>query len=140
MRKIDEIILHCSATPEGREHDVEDIRRWHVDGRGWSDVGYHYIILLDGTVQAGRPVNIQGAHCKGQNKTTVGICYIGGCDKLMKAKDTMNHGQEKAFLNLVESLRGVFGKTIKVTGHNEYSSHKACPSFVVKEKWPDING
>lgn len=82
MRKIDEIILHCSATPEGREHDVEDIRRWHVDGRGWSDVGYHYIILLDGTVQAGRPVNIQGAHCKGQNKTTVGICYIGGCDKL----------------------------------------------------------
>lgn len=140
MRGIDEIILHCSATPEGRAHDVADIRRWHVDGRGWSDIGYHYCILLDGTVEAGRPVAIQGAHVKGKNKTTIGVCYIGGCDKDMKAKDTMNHGQERSFLNLVAALRGVFGEELKVRGHNEYSTHKSCPSFVVKEKWPDING
>ena len=138
MRFIDEIILHCSATPEGRHHDVEDIRRWHVDGRGWSDVGYHFCILLDGTVQAGRPVERQGAHVKGRNKATIGVCYIGGTDKAGEAKDTMNHGQERAFLNLVEVLRGTFGE-LKVAGHNQYS-YKACPSFKVDEKWPDING
>jgi N-acetylmuramoyl-L-alanine amidase len=140
MRNIDEIILHCSATPEGRAHDVADIRRWHVDGRGWSDIGYHFCILLDGTVEAGRPVARQGAHCKGKNKDTVGVCYIGGCDKSMKPKDTMNHGQEKAFLNLVNTLRGVYGEELMVSGHNQYSKHKSCPSFVVSEKWPDING
>ncbi len=138
MRDINEIILHCSATPEGRHHDVEDIRRWHVDGRGWSDIGYHYLILLDGTVEAGRPVARQGAHCKGHNKDTIGICYVGGCDKSMKPKDTMNHGQEKAFLNLVEALRNVFGE-LKVHGHQLYAPHKACPSFKVEDKWPDIN-
>ena len=139
MREIDEIILHCSATPEGRHHDVADIRRWHVDGRGWSDVGYHFCILLDGTVEAGRPVSRQGAHVKGHNKTSIGVCYIGGCDKNMEPKDTMNHGQERAFLNLVEVLRGTFGE-LKVVGHNQYSTHKACPSFKVEEKWPCING
>jgi N-acetylmuramoyl-L-alanine amidase len=139
MRDIDEIILHCTATPEGRQHDVADIRRWHVDGRGWSDIGYHYLILLDGTVEAGRPVKRQGAHCKGRNKSSIGICYVGGCDKGMQPKDTMNHGQEKAFLNLVESLRNIFGE-LKVHGHRLYAPHKACPSFDVEEKWPDING
>lgn len=138
MRAINEIILHCSATPEGRNHDVADIRRWHVDGRGWSDVGYHYCILLDGTVEAGRPVKRQGAHCKGKNKDTIGVCYIGGCDKNMQPKDTMNHGQEKAFLNLVETLRNVYGE-LTVSGHNQYSTHKACPSFKVADKWPCIN-
>lgn len=140
MREINEIILHCSATPEGRAHDVADIRKWHVNGRGWSDIGYHYCILLDGSVEAGRPVAAQGAHVKGKNKTSIGVCYIGGCDKNMKPKDTMNHGQEKAFLNLVETLRGVYGVEVTVHGHNEYSKHKSCPSFVVLDKWPDING
>lgn len=139
MRDIDEIILHCSATPEGRAHDVADIRRWHVDGRGWSDVGYHFCILIDGTIEAGRPVNIQGAHVKGRNKTSIGVCYIGGCDKDMKAKDTMNHGQERAFLNLVATLRGIYGEELRVSGHNQYAK-KSCPSFVVEEKWSDING
>lgn len=139
VRDVNEIIVHCSATPEGRDHDVADIRRWHVDGRGWSDVGYHYCILLDGTIEAGRPVSRAGAHCKGKNKNTIGICYIGGCDKNMQPKDTMNHGQEKACLNLIETLRGVFGD-LKVSGHNEYAPHKACPSFDVNTKWPDING
>jgi len=137
MREINELILHCSATPEGRDHDVEDIRGWHVNGNGWSDIGYHFCILLDGTVEAGRPVSRQGAHCKGKNKGTIGICYIGGCDKNMQPKDTMNHGQEKAFRNLVATLRGVYGELI-ISGHNEYAPHKACPSFIVHEKFEDL--
>ena len=64
MRHIDEIILHCSATPEGRDVSLDDIRRWHVDERGWSDVGYHFVITLDGVVHAGRPMDIAGAHVK----------------------------------------------------------------------------
>tara|TARA_R110001632_G_scaffold174521_1_gene294103 strand:+ start:521 stop:721 length:201 start_codon:yes stop_codon:yes gene_type:complete len=54
MRKIDKIIVHCSATPQFKDFDVEDIRDWHVNGNGWSDIGYHYIIKLDGEIQVGR--------------------------------------------------------------------------------------
>ena len=87
MRKINKIILHCSATPEGREHNVEDIRRWHLR-RGFSDIGYHYLIHLDGTIEVGRPIEKRGAHCSGQNRNSIGICYVGGMDKEMKkAKD-----------------------------------------------------
>ena len=68
MRKINKAIVHCTATPEGRHTTVEDVRRWHLD-RGWSDIGYHYLIYLDGTVHEGRPIEIQGAHTKGKTKT-----------------------------------------------------------------------
>ena len=66
-------ILHCSATPAGRPHNAAEIRRWHVDGNGWSDIGYHYVILIDGTVEAGRPLWRKGAHTKGHNND-IGIC------------------------------------------------------------------
>ena len=69
MRNIDRIVLHCSATPEGKDYSVETIRDWHVNGRGWSDIGYHYVIRLDGSVELGRPIDKIGAHVKGHNKT-----------------------------------------------------------------------
>ena len=77
MRKITEIILHCSATAEGLDFSVRDIRAWHK-AQGWADVGYHYVVRLDGTVQEGRPLEQAGAHCKGHNDRSIGICYIGG--------------------------------------------------------------
>lgn len=139
MRDITEIILHCSATREGQDISTNTIRKWHVDGRGWRDIGYHFVVLLDGTVEAGRPIEMSGAHTKGRNKTTIGICYIGGVEKDGKtAKDTMNHGQEKATLNLIAVLRAIYGD-VPVSGHNKYAA-KACPSFEVDEKWPDLNG
>lgn len=131
MRRIDKIIIHCSATPEGREVTVETIRRWHKN-QGWSDIGYHYIIYLDGSVHEGRPIERIGAHTTGQNTYSIGICYIGGCDKNMKPKDTRTAEQEASLVKLVKSLKERFpGATVH--GHNEYAA-RACPSFDVK-KW-----
>ena len=137
MRKINKIILHCTATAEGKDYSVETIRKWHLK-RGWSDIGYHYLIGLDGTIHLGRPVIKQGAHTKGENKTSIGIAYVGGVesDKVegkWKAKDTMTQAQERNFLVLYYSLKTCFGE-LSLHGHNEFSN-KACPSFVVNEKY-----
>jgi N-acetylmuramoyl-L-alanine amidase len=141
MRDLNRIILHCSATKEGREYSVETIRKWHTDpkpkGRGWSDIGYHYVIHLDGSVSQGRPLDRSGAHTKGHNADTVGICYIGGIDKEGKPNDTMTPEQNKAFRMLVLSLRTLFDADMTIHGHNEFSA-KACPSFIVKEKFADM--
>ena len=136
-RRIDEIVLHCSATREGQDISVETIRSWHVDGNGWSDIGYHAVIMLDGTVELGRPLRRSGAHVKGRNSTTIGVCYIGGVEADGKtAKDTMTPAQEQAFRNYVTTMRSVLGP-LTISGHNQYSS-KACPSFDVREKFADI--
>ena len=88
MREINKIIVHCSATREFQDVKTEEIRRWHMD-KGWSDVGYHYLIELDGSINKGRPVERIGAHCKGHNNDSIGVCYIGGVDKDLKAKNTL---------------------------------------------------
>ena len=77
MRSIDKIIIHCSATPPHKDFSAEDIRDWHVKGNKWSDIGYHYIVKLDGSMEYGRPIEVPGAHCKGHNQDSIGICYIG---------------------------------------------------------------
>jgi len=131
------IILHCSATKEGQDFSVATIRDWHVKGRGWSDIGYHWVIRLDGSIEVGRPLEKSGAHTKGHNKDSVGVCYIGGCDADGKPKDTMNPEQEKAWRMIVLSLRTLYGDHITIHGHNEYAN-KACPSFIVEEKFADM--
>ena len=98
MRDLNRIILHCSATREGKDFSVDTIRGWHVNGNGWSDIGYHWVIRIDGSIEVGRPLEKSGAHTKGHNKDSVGVCYIGGCDGGGKPKDTMNPEQEKAWL------------------------------------------
>ena len=137
MRDISRIMLHCSATVEGKDYSVDTIRKWHVDGRGWSDIGYHYVIQLDGTISQGRPITRAGAHTKGHNKDSIGICYIGGIDADKKPKDTMTPEQNSAFRMLVRSIRILFGEDITIHGHNEFAN-KACPSFIVKEKFFDM--
>ena len=86
MRTIDKIILHCAATKEGRDIKTETIKSWHVKGNGWSDIGYHYVIELDGTVKKGRPMHRSGAHTKGHNTGSIGVCYVGGIDIAKKPK------------------------------------------------------
>jgi len=137
MRDLKRIILHCSATKEGQDFSVATIRDWHVKGRGWSDIGYHWVIRLDGSIEVGRPLEKSGAHTKGHNKDSVGVCYIGGCDADGKPKDTMNPEQEKAWRMIVLSLRTLYGDHITIHGHNEYAN-KACPSFIVEEKFADM--
>jgi N-acetylmuramoyl-L-alanine amidase len=137
MRKLTRIILHCTATPEGRHVDVDTIRSWHKK-RGWSDIGYHYVIYPDGSVHAGRDVAKVGAHVVGHNADTIGVVYVGGTDAGGKAKDTMNAAQETAFVNLVKHLRDQYGP-LTLHGHNEYAA-KACPSFNVKHKFEWLVG
>ena len=131
MRKIDKIIIHCSATPEGRDVKMETIRDWHLK-RGWSDIGYHYVIELDGKIVPARPLERVGAHCKGENTGSIGICYIGGVDQDMNPKDTRTDAQRSALHNLLFDLTDNFAKAT-IHGHNEFSS-KACPSFDVQSE------
>jgi len=133
MREIDKIIIHCSATREGQDVSVDTIRRWHIVERGWSDIGYHYVIGLDGSIHKGRLNSVQGAHTKGHNKNSLGICYVGGCDKDLKPKDTRTDAQKRSFYILIEGLKSIYPKA-KIHGHNEFSD-KYCPSFNVKEEY-----
>jgi len=132
MRAIKEIIIHCSATVEGKDFSVEDIDRWHKQ-RGWSGVGYHYVIRLDGTIEAGRPLDKIGAHCKGRNQGSIGICYIGGVDSNNDPKDTRTQAQKISLQRLVSGLDVTFGG-LKVYGHNSFAN-KACPSFNVDKEY-----
>lgn len=130
MRELKEIILHCTATKEGQDYSVEQVRQWHLD-RGFNDIGYHYIIRLDGTVEAGRPLETVGAHCKGHNANSIGIAYVGGLDKNGRPKDTRTLPQKEAMRRLVDDLKQYFPRLV-VHGHNEYST-KSCPCFSVLE-------
>ena len=130
MRAISEIILHCTATPEGREVSVATIRAGHL-ARGFNDIGYHYVIGLDGTVRKGRPVEKIGAHCPGHNAKSIGVAYVGGVATDGKTpKDTRTQAQCMALTGLVRELLAQHpGATVH--GHNEFAA-KACPSFNVK--------
>lgn len=139
MRRIDEIIIHCAATPEGRADTAEDIRRWHTapkpKGNGWKDIGYHFVILLDGTIQQGRKIELAGAHCTGHNRFSIGVCYIGGKTKDGKtSKDTRTEAQNAALKELVIKLQQLYQIPLEnIHGHNHYAN-KACPCFDV-EQW-----
>lgn len=129
-RAIDEIIVHCAATPEGKYFDVRDVTAWHKQ-RGWGRCGYHFIVLLDGTIQEGCPVGQEGIHTKRHNKGTIGISYIGGVSANGKmAKDTRTKSQRAALTGLVMALKAKHGITKRASGHNQYAQ-KACPSFSV---------
>lgn len=127
MRKINEIIIHCSATPEGRPHTAAHIDQWHRR-RGFACIGYHYVIRLDGTVETGRPVGQYGAHCLGHNTNSIGVCYIGGLTKDGKhPKDTRTDKQKAALLQLLKSLKEQYPDAA-IHGHRDFAA-KACPCF-----------
>jgi N-acetylmuramoyl-L-alanine amidase len=144
MRTINQVILHCTATTLERELSVQEIRGWHVIDRGWADIGYHFLIHQDGTIEKGRPIHKMGAHTFGNNFGSVGVAYCGGViEKKTKTtkkyvpKDTMTKEQESSFRELFKILSVIFGE-LKLRGHNDYSEKKACPSFKVNEKFGDI--
>lgn len=126
-RNITEIIVHCSATPEGKDYTVANIKQWHLQ-RGFSDIGYHYVIYRDGSVHAGRSESISGAHCTGHNSISIGVCYIGGMDSANKnPKDTRTQQQKDALLRLLKELKKKYPKA-KIHSHKDFAN-KACPSF-----------
>lgn len=131
MRTIKEIIIHCSATPEGKPFTVQDITAWHKS-RGFRTIGYHFVIYLDGSIHNGRPLQEVGAHCKGHNAQSIGICYIGGCAPTgITPKDTRTAEQSYALRNLLKELKAKFPDAT-IHGHREFAN-KACPSFDVSE-------
>ena len=134
-RTIKEIIVHCTATPEGRDYTVEDIRRQHK-AQGWSDIGYHYVIYRNGKLRDGRNVNIIGSHCQGRNAHSIGVVYVGGCDTHMKPKDTRTPEQKETLAKLLTALRIIY-PGVEIHGHNEYAN-KACPSFDVQKEYRNL--
>ena len=135
MRKIDKIIIHCSATKEGADFHVKDIDRWHRQ-KGYKCIGYHYVIALDGTIETGRDEAEIGAHCKGYNANSIGICYIGGLGEDGKPKDTRTT-QQKAALYLLLGILKLKYPDATIHGHNEFAN-KACPSFDVQAEYGDM--
>lgn len=136
MRTINEIIVHCSATPEGRPTTVGDIRSWHKK-RGFKDIGYHYVVYLDGSIHAGRPESAIGAHCTGHNRHSIGVCYIGGVAKDMKSpKDTRTEAQKKSLLQLLRQLKKKYPQA-KIYGHRDFAA-KACPSFDARKEYANL--
>jgi N-acetylmuramoyl-L-alanine amidase len=137
MRKITEIIVHCTATradwwaSKRTSEKVREIKRWHVQDRGWSDIGYHFLIDRDGTVAKGRDIARDGAHVQGKNKGTIGISLFGGHGSAETDKFAQHFTpeQDAALRNLIRDLQASYGK-VPVTGHNQYAA-KACPGFNV---------
>lgn len=136
MRHITELIIHCSATREGQDFTAADIRRWHVDGNGWQDIGYHFVVRLDGTIELGRPLAQAGAHCSGRNQNSLGICYVGGLDQNLRPKDTRTEAQKCALCDLLRVLLRIFPEAT-IHGHREYAA-KACPCFDAAREYRDL--
>jgi N-acetyl-anhydromuramyl-L-alanine amidase AmpD len=140
MNSIDSIIIHCSATKTGQNFKAKDIDRMHRE-RNFTMIGYHYVIDLDGTIEEGRPLNMEGAHCntKGTsglsyNKHSVGICYIGGLDANDKPADTRTEAQKKALIELVSRLKLQFN-IIEILGHRDTSPDLNDNGIVEPSEW-----
>jgi N-acetyl-anhydromuramyl-L-alanine amidase AmpD len=155
-RRINYIVVHCTATPEGQDRTVEQIRAEHKR-HGWSDIGYHYLVTLDGKVHEGRDVNIAGAHVAGHNADSIGIAYVGGLEndpkktyQQLKAKDTRTDAQKAALLSLLMDLRRFYPEA-KIVGHRDFSPDKnhngtiepfefikSCPSFDARQEYRNV--
>ena len=130
MRTINTIIIHCTYTPTNMDVDVDTIRDWHVNERGWSDIGYHFLIRRDGEIEDGRPVEKAGAHARGHNSTSIGVALAGGMSKNDKPEFNFTWAQMLSLDALLSDLQGKHDIT-RVIGHNQVSS-KDCPCFNVE--------
>ena len=135
MRSVDFLVVHCAATKETMDIGVEEIRKWHRQ-RGWLDIGYHYVIKRDGTVEDGRPRTAPGAHARGFNHVSIGICLVGGVESDGKTPESnFTHAQWDALASLISDLSEMHPRA-EVLGHRDLPNvNKACPSFDVKSWW-----
>jgi len=132
MRTINKIIIHSTATPEGRNHTAAEICQWHRNA-GKREVGYHYVVGIGGTIENGRSSATAGAHAVGHNANSIGIAYVGGTDRAGQPKDTRTPEQKEAMINLIAELRKEFPNA-EVIGHRDVGS-TACPSFDAKKEY-----
>ena len=137
MRNITLIIIHCSAVRPGQRSSVSDIDRLHR-ARGWKNgCGYHFVVRRDGTVEAGRPMEMIGAHCLHHNAHSIGVCYEGGLDEEGRPKDTRTVLQKQVMRALLEELHAKFPKAL-ILGHNVFDHSKACPCFNAMREYGDL--
>ena len=131
MRQINELVVHCSATPAGKPFHASDIDKWHR-AQGWNGIGYHFVIPLDGSIEPGRELDVVGSHVSGHNANSIGICYIGGMNaQKTAASNTLNERQADGLDLLLRSLRSKYPNA-KILGHRDFPKvAKACPSFDV---------
>jgi len=135
MRDIDTIVVHCTATPAGRPVTVQDVTRWHK-ARGWRTIGYHWLVGLEGERWMGRPESEIGAHVRGHNTGSIGVCYVGG-GKPGAWRDTRTAAQEEAFVEVIEDLMGRHPIRY-IVGHNDFDPHKACPCFDARAEYAHL--
>ena len=140
MKTIDAIVIHCSATRAGQDVHAADIDKWHKE-RGFACIGYNFVIDLDGTVEVGRPLNRDGAHCNtaglsgvSYNKHSIGICYVGGLDAFGNPADTRTPEQKLALANLVYKLMDEY-PIVEVIGHRDASPDKNGDGEISKNEW-----
>lgn len=136
MRKINEIIIHCSETRPDQDVSAAIIDLWHKK-KGWKGIGYHFFIRTDGTVEQGRPISSEGAHCYGHNRHSIGICYAGGIIRNGDKKeytDTRTPAQLRSMYILIKILLFIYPTITKISGHNDYAN-KACPCFNVHDEF-----
>ena len=132
MRRIDKIIVHCTATPANCDVSIDDITRWHK-ARGFKTIGYHFVVYLDGSIHNGRPIESIGAHCSGQNAHSIGVCYVGGIDPAGKPSDTRTPMQKIGLLKILTELHRQFPEA-SIHGHREFAA-KECPCFDAQQEY-----
>ena len=131
MRTIEKVIVHCSATKPSMSVDAALIREWHVEERGWRDIGYHFVICRDGSIEVGRPITESGAHCKGHNSDSIGVCLVGGVDEFNNPVNNFLAEQFRVLHDLIKSFEMIV-PGIDVDGHHDFDKHKPCPCFDVR--------
>lgn len=128
------LVIHCTATRAGNFVDASTVDRWHRD-LGWAGIGYHYLIRLDGTIEAGRPINAVGSHVSGFNSNSISICYVGGLDKQGQPKDTRTPEQKASMKLLRKSLLATYRTIVDTCGHRDLSPDKNGDGVVEPHEW-----
>ena len=128
MRILNNIFVHCAASRG--DVSAKTIRRWHLE-RNFNDIGYHYVIRFDGTIELGRSVEIQGAHVRGFNQDSIGICLAGGFGGVVNYTPL----QYSSLRTLIGGLLYRYNVGMHVQGHNDVTNSKTCPNFKVGEWW-----
>ena len=135
-RLINEIIIHCTDTPPRSDIGIKEIDVWHRQ-KGYDEIGYHIVIRLNGTIEFGRAINKVGAHCKGHNSYSIGICYVGGQDVFGNRCDTRTPQQKEALAIVLDFLTRALPIT-KIHGHKYYNDKKLCPCFDVESEYAHL--
>ncbi len=140
MREIEMLVVHCAATKPKMDVGAGEIRKWHRD-RGWSDIGYHYVIRRNGWIEKGRDDAVPGAHVAGHNKRTIGICLVGGIDEDGHPEPNFTEEQFKELRDLLNELLVKYDLVEDaIVGHRDFPGvGKACPSFNVQKWWKTGN-